>query len=275
VKKLKLKKAIVTSLALAAVSRASAYAALTVSNLAPRQGQTIEVTLSNEESTPSSVHFHGRSAKLFNDNDTYRCLVAIPADLNPGTYKLSCGSESLQLDIKSANFPVQRLHLPPSKNNFLESPGEREAIENAKETLTPVRFWSTNFVPPSNARVSSVFGIRRIVNGKLLSDYFHSGVDYAAFLGSPVKATAPGVVILARTGFKLHGNVVAIDHGQGVVSIYIHMQKVLVHAGEHVEAGQIIGKVGQTGRANGPHLHFSLYVNDIATNPVAWYHQVF
>ncbi len=147
----------------------------------------------------------------------------------------------------------------------------QEAIEAAKETLTPVRFWNTKFIAPSDARMSSVFGIRRIVNGKLLSDYFHTGVDYAGSLGSPVKATAPGIVVLAHTGFRLHGNVVMIDHGQGVVSIYIHLQKVLVEQGQHVQVGQIIGKVGQTGRATGPHLHFGLYVNDVATNPVAWY----
>jgi lysostaphin len=260
-------------------SWAPAQAELAASNPSPRQGETVELVLHSEEphAAPASIHFNGRSIKVFKkeESDAYQCLLAIPADIKPGSYKVSCGQDSLTLNVKIANFPVQRLQLPPSKNNFLSSPGEQEAIEAAKQTLTPVRFWDTNFMAPSDARVSSVFGIRRVVNGKLLPDYFHSGVDYAASLGSPVKATAPGVVVLARTGFKLHGNVVMIDHGQGVISIYIHMQKVLVEQGQHVQAGQIIGKVGQTGRANGPHLHFSLYVNDVATNPVAWYHHSF
>lgn len=116
---------------------------------------------------------------------------------------------------------------------------------------------------------------KRIVNGKLLKDYYHSGLDFAGSLGQPVYACADGKVILAHKNFRLHGNVVAIDHGQGVVSIYIHLQKIAVKEGDVVVAGEQIGNVGATGRANGPHLHLSLYVNKIATNPMPWFSKTF
>ena len=96
-----------------------------------------------------------------------------------------------------------------------------------------------------------------------------------AHLGQPIFACANGKVILAHKNFRLHGNVVAIDHGQGVISIYIHMQKINVKEGDMVSAGEQIGNVGATGRANGPHLHLSLYVNKIATNPMPWFSKVF
>jgi lysostaphin len=123
--------------------------------------------------------------------------------------------------------------------------------------------------------MSAGFGLRRMVNGKLLKDYYHSGVDFAGGQGSPVNSVADGVVIMAKNGWRLHGNSICIDHGQGVVSIYIHLSKVLVKEGDTVKSGQLIGRIGQTGRANGPHLHFSLYVNKHSTNPLQWFKTAF
>lgn len=172
-------------------------------------------------------------------------------------------------------FPVQRLTLPKSKDNFLLSPGEEEAMNTAKSALSDKRLWQGTFTKPCEAKTSAKFGLKRIVNGKLLKDYYHSGLDFAGSLGQPVYACADGKVVLAHKNFRLHGNVVAIDHGQGVVSIYIHLQKIKVKEGDLVEAGEQIGNVGATGRANGPHLHLSLYVNKVATNPMPWFSKTF
>src|SRR6185436_5163984 len=163
------------------------------------------------------VEFNGHSYKLFSSGPkTYESLISIPADLKPGVYPLRVGAQEKKLTVAPGGFAVQRLRLPASKDNFDTSPGEKKAIQSAKETLSSERHWDKTFTPPANARLTGWFGTRRIVNGKLLSDYFHSGIDYAAPLGAPVHATAPGKVVLAATGFKLHGNCVAIDHGQGV-----------------------------------------------------------
>lgn len=262
-----------------AESAPESAAAIHLSDLSPKQGQVVEVTVpaSAFADAPPVLEVLGSKIKMFpnksGDEGIYRALFAVPVVQKPGQYALSVGSMSLKFNVRNAGFVVQRLSLPPSKNNFNTSPGEEEAVDKAKKTVSPERMWSSNFVKPSKARMSAPFGIRRIVNGKLLPDYFHSGLDFAGFQGSPIYATAPGTVILAQGGnvFKLHGNMVAIDHGQGVVSFYIHMQKVLVKVGQKVEGGEQIGMVGQTGRANGPHLHFSIYCNQVASSPLQWF----
>jgi murein DD-endopeptidase MepM/ murein hydrolase activator NlpD len=273
-------------------------AVLSISSKTPKQGQVVEVTVANlspasdsaSQTTTGSnasasgninplplLEVLGKKYKFFpdksGDGKTYRALFAVPVVQKPGTYNVVVGQLNALITVQDAHFQVQRLNLPKSKDNFITAPGEEEAVDKAKATLSAERFWTGKFDKPSHARQSAPFGIRRIVNGKLLPDYFHSGLDFAAGLGSPIYATAPGTVVLAQGGgvFKLHGNMVAIDHGQGVVSFYIHMHKVLVKVGQVVRQDDQIGLVGQTGRANGPHLHFSIYVNQVASSPSQWF----
>ncbi len=259
----------------------SSVASLSVSNESPKQGQTIEITyrMGSGETEVPSIQFYKESYKLLPAENlgsgAYRCLLGIPADIKPGKYKLIVGNVSKTLAVGAGKFAVQYLRLPKSKDNFIMSAGEEAAVDGAKKTVSAGRAWSGNFTAPCKARISAGFGLRRVVNGKLLDDYFHSGLDYAAGTGAPVRAVAPGKIILARTGYKLHGNMVSIDHGEGVVTFYIHLSKVLVKEGQLVKQGDLIGKVGCTGRASGPHLHFSLYVNHNATNPNAWYAKAF
>jgi murein DD-endopeptidase MepM/ murein hydrolase activator NlpD len=239
----------------------------------PKQGQTlvVRVPVPDSQNVPT-VTFNGKSYRLFPEGGEYRALIGVPADLAPGDYKLSVGDEAQSVHVKAGTFGVQRITLSKDKDNFIASPGEEDLVKRAKQTVTPEKLWTGHFVRPSAARQSSAFGLRRMVNGRLLKDYFHSGMDYAGATGAPVIATQRGrVIIAANKGWRLHGNTVALDHGQGVVSFYIHLSKVLVKPGQIVEAGEQIGKVGATGRATGPHLHFSVYVNGDATNPAEWY----
>ena len=261
----------------------------------PQQGETIEVTVvgggTAGEAQPA-VEFNGAQYRLFPapsgdgsgspvpgdappDSPTLKTLIAVPADLAIGTYTLTCGRLKRTVSVTSGHYPVQRLRLPKARAELQPGPGEQEAVDGAKKIQSPERLWDGQFRVPCQARVSAGYGIRRVVNGKLLKDYFHSGIDYAGGLGASVRAPADGRVMLASTGFRLHGNTISLDHGQGVVTFYIHLQKILVKHGQLVKAGDLIGKVGQSGRANGPHLHFSLYVNQVAANPVYWYRRAF
>lgn len=259
----------------------AATAAVEVRPSEAKQGQTVSVIVSGSGTTAGAaapeVNFNGRTFKTFavpNEDGTgknYRALICVPALIKPSTYKISAGDETTTLKVNAANFGVQRIRLPKSKDNFDGSPGERQKVDGAKQTVSDAQLWTGKFQYPCKARTSAAFGLRRAVNGKLLEDYFHSGVDFAAPTGTPVKATQKGKVIIAHTGWKLHGNTVAIDHGHGVVSFYIHLSKVNVKEGQMVEAGEKIGAVGATGRASGPHLHFSVYVNNDATNPGDWF----
>lgn len=313
-------KAIIILVSVGLLVDSAAYAEILVSNMHPRQGETVEVTIHSNLASPdkatkvkclqfnghtyqvfpcdnieqfptraSVIRADGFEGKVIDDTDIegtykrhsdhklssnpnlYQALIAIPADLQPTRYSLSCGEDVKQIVVLPGSFATQKIRLPKRKAELKPSVDELEAIENAKKILSNERLWQGPFTPPSKAAISTFFGLRRIVNGQLQKDYYHSGVDYAASLGTIVKAPANGKVVLAAKGFKLHGNTVCLDHGQGVVSFYIHLQKILVKTGDMVKAGDVIGKVGQTGRANGPHLHFSLYVNEVATNPLPWF----
>ena len=264
------------------ISVSPGLAKIELSESTVMQGETIEVAYikqdtEGEEKRIGDLKFNGQAIKLFpvSGQDSFHCLLAIPADLKQGKYPLSIGNENITLNVKNGLFPVQHLTLPASKNNFLLSPGEEETMNAAKAILSDERLWQGPFTKPCQARTSAKFGLKRVVNGKLLPDYYHSGLDFAGSLGQPIYACANGKVILAHKNFKLHGNVVAIDHGQGVITIYIHMQKIIVKEGDIVKAGEQIGNVGATGRANGPHLHLSLYVNKVATNPMPWFSKAF
>lgn len=277
--------------ALVSSPKASAALQIELSSPVAKQGETVKVILKNygpgnggaDGAAPPAVQFNGKTYSSFpvkNDSDgaaetEAKVLIGVPADLAPGSYKLSAAGEEKPLKVVDGHFAVQSIRLPKGKDTFKSSPGEEEAVDKAKAHLSPQQLWDGKFLRPSAARVSSAFGLRRRVNGVLLKDYFHSGLDFAGATGSPVLATQSGKVLLARHGWKLHGNTICIDHGQGVMSFYIHLSKILVNEGDMVKAGQNIGAVGSTGRANGPHLHFSLYVNKDATNPWDWFNRVF
>ncbi|MBX9685962.1 MAG: M23 family metallopeptidase [Candidatus Obscuribacterales bacterium] len=259
-----------------------------------KQGECIRLIL-RDDSLPASgdgaaggaalpvVQFRDKSYKIFPlprpdasaDGFVGRALIGIPADLEPGNYKVRVADKEQNVKVLAGNFPVQVMRLPKGKDNFNASPGEEDTVKAAKETVSSRQYWDGKFLRPSSARVSSGFGLRRRVNGKLLKDYFHSGIDFAGGLGSPVAACQSGKVLIAHQGWKLHGNTICIDHGQGVLSFYIHLSKILVKEGDIVKAGQKIGAIGSTGRASGPHLHFSLYVNNDATSPFDWFTKVF
>ena len=265
---------------LLAISAATG-AELSLTSSSTKQGQPVEVTYTTETAEESPTFTFARETyKLFPAADDaagedgkhiYKAILSPSLELDPGVYTLKKDNASAKLKVLDGKFFTQYLSLPPSKNNFNMSPGEEATVDGAKATASPERFWAGNFVRPSKARVSSAFGNRRVVNGKLLKDYFHSGLDFAGYQGSPVVATAPGIVVMAKTGYKLHGNCIAIDHGQGIVSFYIHLKKLNVVQGQKVKAGELIGQIGQTGRANGPHLHFSIYCNKAASNPNYWF----
>ena len=112
-------------------------------------------------------------------------------------------------------------------------------------------------------------------NGKFAQDYYHGGVDYAeGSLWQPSSSTCrrKGKIDLSleKSGFRVHGNTVGIDHGLGVLSIFLDLSKISVKEGDFVELGQIIGTIGSTGSSTGPHLHWGLYVNGVAVDPVLW-----
>ena len=133
---------------------------------------------------------------------------------------------------------------------------EYNAIVDARAQRTGATGWKQDFVWPVKGRISGRFGRQRIYRGEPGS--YHSGLDIAPGNGVPFVSPADGVVVLARTGFSLEGGLIIIDHGAGLNSAFLHASRIVVAEGESVKQGEHIGNVGATGRATGPHLHWSL-----------------
>ncbi|MDR6144807.1 murein DD-endopeptidase MepM/ murein hydrolase activator NlpD [Sphingomonas sp. SORGH_AS870] len=136
-------------------------------------------------------------------------------------------------------------------------PPELDRIRAARAQVTDAEGWRQPLIWPVRGRISGLFGAQRIYRGEPGS--YHSGTDIAAATGTIVRAPADGVVILAAdTPFTLEGHLLMLDHGQGLNSAFLHLSRIDVRLGDHVRQGQPIGAVGATGRATGPHLHWSL-----------------
>jgi murein DD-endopeptidase MepM/ murein hydrolase activator NlpD len=147
--------------------------------------------------------------------------------------------------------------------------GELQSIGRARAQLSPSMGWSQHFLWPAHGRLSGAFGAQRIYRGGVPAAY-HSGADIAAGAGALVVAPADGVVTLAPPpGFSLEGNLVILDHGMGLTSSFLHLSSALVRAGQIVRQGDPIGRVGATGRATGPHLHWSLVWNGARLDPAS------
>ncbi|MEC4891616.1 MAG: M23 family metallopeptidase [Oscillatoria sp. PMC 1051.18] len=244
----------------------------------PQLGDTISVTIETETAnSPPTVSMGDRLYPAFAlESNRYRALLPTTPLDRPGRLTIQVRGDgevsSLAVSLRSRSFPTQRITLSGSSNS---SATEKELNEVAafKQLVTPEKYWNGAFLKPNAGRVSSVFGVRRYYNGVFAQDYYHRGVDYAGGYGSPVIAPAAGRVALIgkeSEGFRVHGNTIGIDHGQGVLSIFLHLSRIDVAAGDFVQAGQRIGAIGSTGASTGPHLHWGLYVHGEAVDPVPW-----
>lgn len=173
--------------------------------------------------------------------------------------------------VEDRDFPEQRLTVPTEMASPPAAVQDRIARENAEvravlNTVSPDNHLVLPFMRPVPGDVSSAYGLKRFFND--LERNPHRGLDLRAALGDPVRAAAPGQIVLAADHYY-GGRSVFLDHGLGVFTVYMHLDEIKVRQGDMVEAGEIIGLAGQTGRVTGPHLHLGLYVLDLALDPSA------
>lgn len=176
-----------------------------------------------------------------------------------------------EVALAAGQYPLERLSVAPRfsqpPDSALAERMRREARRAAAVSAiahdTP-RMWSLPFAAPRPSRITSRFGRGREFNGTVTSR--HMGTDYAGASGVPIRAANRGVVRLVDS-FFLGGNVVYVDHGAGLVTAYLHMSEHAVAAGDTVERGQILGRVGATGRVTGPHLHFIVRYGSVSVDP--------
>lgn len=159
---------------------------------------------------------------------------------------------------------VPKQFTEPSPEQLKEISQDKAAKESLFAEVTPTQEWSGSFHAPVTARISDVFGTTRTFNGKVQS--VHQGLDYAVPSGTPVAALNSGTVLLARPLF-FEGNCVVVNHGQGLLTLYLHFSEIKVNEGEQVKRGQVVGLSGGTGRATGPHLHIAVRWQGVYLNP--------
>ena len=252
-----------------------------VSPTQPHLGDTLAVTIqdSTRDSTgqPPQIQFAGKTYSTYAlGPNRYRALLPTTPLDRPGIQpiQVQSGRESQRISVTlgARSFPTQSITLPPGQDGNV-SDWEFDQVDAFKRIVTPEKFWSGKFIRPNDGDITTIYGVRRYYNGVFAEDYYHRGVDYAGDFGSRVIAPAAGRIAFVgyeNQGYKVHGNIVGIDHGQGIEGIFMHLNSIQVKLGDFVKAGQAIGTLGDTGAATGPHLHWGMYVNGQAVDPVPW-----
>ncbi len=187
------------------------------------------------------------------DHDATLIIVAYLSDGSSVSERVSVAKRAWKVE----NLTTVRRYSQPDAEFQARRPGELDQINAARQTGAVSDGWRQNFIWPARGRISGQFGSQRIYAGEPGAP--HSGVDVAGGAGAPVIAPADGVVTLAAASpFTLEGNLLIIDHGMGLDSSFLHLSKIHVKKGDVVRQGQLIGAIGATGRASGPHLHWGM-----------------
>ncbi len=218
--------------------------------------------------------FGEKRVAVVRDGQGWVALVGLPLALEPGAHALrvlAAGAETTKpVRVAAKHYPLQRFTVPdhrkvePPPEDMLRIEREQKRIDEIKAAFRDEPAPDTAFRQPAAGRLTGSFGLRRIING--LERMPHAGIDVAAPVGTPVHAAGAGVVV--ETGdYFFNGNSVYIDHGQGLVTLYCHLDRIEVLPGEPVAAGQRIGLSGNTGRTSGPHLHWTVLLNGAAVDP--------
>jgi murein DD-endopeptidase MepM/ murein hydrolase activator NlpD len=248
-----------------------------------KQGQVLLIKVKGEEqATEVKGMFLSRTIPFFREFRPgepagYLGLLGIDMQDEPGTYELAVevrqGEQAKRLSVNilvaKENFSVEHLTLPKEKVDLDEKAtarwkAEQEQVKQALAENSRLKLWRSNFLEPVNGKRTGIFGSVRVMNGKPRNP--HNGEDIGAPVGTDVAATNDGVVRLT-VDHIFSGRGVFVDHGLGFYSMYFHLSEILVKDGDLVKAGQIIGKVGATGRATGPHLHWGVKLNGARVNP--------
>ena len=234
----------------------------------------------------SEAHFKKRQVMLLTSGDKKYAVVGISLKTAPGTYPLSlshsqahsaengktteANPNKLSFQVDNKEYEVQRLTITnkrkvnPYKQDMDRIIRERDEMNLAFNRFDQKDEPAVEFVLPAKGPISSPFGLKRILNDQPRNP--HSGLDIAAPAGAEIKAPAAGRVTAVGDYF-FNGNTVLLDHGQGLISMYCHMSKINVEVGAVLSPGDLIGKVGQTGRVTGPHLHWSVSLNNARVDP--------
>lgn len=255
------------------------FVAVELTPLPVVQGQTLVVKVKAEGIVGLSGLYEGRPVVFEGEGERW-ALVGIHALTEAGTHSLKlvatdAGGQQvevlLNVLVADGGYGVEDIVLPPGRASLLD-PNlirvEQERLAQVFGVFGRRQLWVGPFIVPVEGPVTSRFGTRRSYNGGPVRSY-HEGIDYDAPPGAAVLATNDGRVALAEP-LTVRGNAVIIDHGLGVYSGYYHLSEINVQKGQLVKRGDVVGKVGDTGLATGPHLHWEIRVSGINVDPTQW-----
>ena len=245
------------------------------------QGNAVLIIVDSPGARNAAISWEGEAYPLLPEGDRFFGFIGIDALTPPGPVALAVAVwgprgelllwQETTLDIEAVDWPTEYLQID-GPNAALLAPEVESADLSARAPhqrfATPARHWTGIFDPPNDGQISAGYGALRSFNGGPISDY-HRGIDYAGPIGAPI--TAPGSGIVSWTGrTERRGNGMIIDHGAGVFTGYYHLSEVLLEAGAVAERGAPIGRMGSTGLATGPHLHWEVVVRGVTVNPTPW-----
>lgn len=226
-----------------------------------------------------TVHFDGKRVPAFSlGGQWWRALVGTDPETPVGAHSVTVTRwrsatvlrSALSVHLRPGHFGVRHLTLPARTFGLITPRNlelERRALDPVLSRLTPRALWRGPFLVPAPGPIDSPYGDQGIYNGH--REWWHQGVDIDAPEGTPVAAANTGIVALARL-LPLGGLTVLLDHGQGVVTEYLHLRAVTVREGQRVSRGTVIGRIGATGLVTGPSLHWALFVRGVPVNPLFW-----
>lgn len=258
---------------MAFVALAGALAADGLPRTAAVPGGVVTVPIDAPDGPPPVATLDGARTLVLRDGNRWLAVVGIPLATKPGRLELVVGrggkTERVAIDVGAKEYAVQRLKVAPGQVDLAKADLERVEREKVRIRKALTGFSdrapaTLRLVQPVPGERSSSYGLRRFFNDQPRSP--HSGMDIAAPTGTPIRAAADGTVADAGD-FFFNGNTVLIDHGSGLVTMYCHLSRIDVEAGQAVGAGDVIGAVGATGRVTGPHLHFGVTLNGTMVDP--------
>lgn len=237
-------------------------------------GGIAEINLGENQGSAPKVYYQNNRVLVIPRQGQWQALVGIPLSATPGLHNIQIEhagyQEAQSFMVLEKHYPEQHLKIENKRLVDEMSPDDIRRIEAEKQLMDSIKaIWSegpvdTQFKAPVDGRLSSLFGLKRFFNE--VPRQPHNGLDIAAAVGAPILAPASGTII-GTGNFFFNGNTVFIDHGQGLLSAYLHMTEIKVQKGQRVAQGQFIGTVGKTGRVTGPHLHWIVYLNKETVDP--------
>ena len=265
---------LVAAIGLMVIALMAAATELPQENTVP--GGIVIVPLTADTTPLPLAYFEDQRVMVIRHTGYWQAIVGLPLALAPGPHAVVV-KESPEKNkeyfflVRSKEYASQHLTLKdkrlvePNEEDLKRIAKEQEIQQHAFTTWTDLELPPLQFKLPAYGRLSSVFGLKRFFNNEPRQP--HSGIDIAAPMGTPVSAPAEGTVV--ETGeYFFNGKTVFIDHGQGLISMLNHLSRISVERGAHVQPGNKIGEIGMSGRATGPHLHWTVSLNNTRVDPM-------